>query len=455
MHADKKWARHLGRFLTEGIWDIEPSSLSRMRRLGLSAVRIVHLVFKGFRDNDCPLHASALTYSSLMSIVPVLALAFSVVRGLNAGERIEQKIVASVTTLPPQFQEIVLRILEYVHRTDFATLGGVGLVLLLVIVVQVMGRVEMSFNRVWGVTTSRPLLRQFSDYLSVLVVVPVLMIGATTVNAVAGSPAIAHLARAHLGSADFLYSRLLAFAPWLVTWLAFGFLYKFMPNTRVNFIPAVVSGILGGSLWLGWQWVYITLQIGVGQYNKIYATFASVPIFLYWLYISWQIVLLGAEIGFALQNHATYKMEQRAHAASAQSRIMLALSILSHAAQAMVVKVPFFEIAAYARDHRVPVRLINEVTRALVEAQLLGELASGAGRYVLLKTPDAVRVQDVIQALLQTGASPQSLGLDRLNLAIRQVLGRSSAGSAEALKEFSITDLLQLHSRLARTETSA
>ncbi len=444
-----KLTQRVWRFVSEGIWDVELSSLSLMRRLGVNAIRVVHLVYRGFVENECPLHASALTYSSLMAVVPILALALALLRGLGAGERVEQKILESVVAMPDQVQVVVNQLLVYVSNTNFNTLGGVGLALLIWIVIDVLGRVEMSFNRVWGVAVPRTLLRKTSDYLSILMVVPLLMIAATTVNATLTSPGIISLVQAWLGSAQIVYSRLLSLMPFLVTWAAFAFLYKYLPNTRVNLGPAIASGLVGGSLWIGWQWVYITLQIGVNKYNAIYATLAAAPIFMFWLYISWQIVLLGAEIGFALQNYSTYKLEQRAHGASAQSRIMLALSIMSHAAQSMMINVPHFRVAAYARKHGVPVRLINEVVVELVEANLLAEVASDNGSYVLLKVPDSIRVKDVINVIIQSGASPRSLGLDHLNPAVRQVMGREETGSAEALKDFSITDLLRLHSRLS------
>ena len=357
----------------------------------------------------------------------------------------------SIQVMPEQFQNFVNDILAYVGNTNFTTLGGVGLVLLLVLVIQVMGRVEMSFNRVWGITAPRRLLRKIADYFSILMVVPVLVIAATTINATLSSTGITNFVQAHLGSVHFLYLRFLSLMPLLVTWIAFIFLYKYMPNTKVRVMPALISGLLGGSLWIGWQWIYITLQIGVSGFNAIYATLASILIFLFWLYISWQIVLLGAEIGFAIQNHSTYKMEQRAHGASIQSKIMLALSILSHAAQSMMTNIPQFEIPSFAQAHRIPVRLINEVVDELVEAELLAEVADGNGRFVLVKVPDLIRVKDVMNVIVQSGSSPQSLGLDRLNPAIRNVLGRADSGANETLKDFSITDMLQIHSQPAET----
>ena len=175
------------RFVTDDIWDIDQSSLPRIRRIGVNAARVLHLVLKGYWANDCPVHASALTYTTLIAIVPVLALALSVLRGFGAASHAEQQIMNSVSAMPEQFRVFVGDILQYVKNTSFSALGGMGLAFLLVTVVLVLSQVESSFNRVWGVQVPRTVLRRFSEYLSVLVVVPVLMVAATTLNATLSS----------------------------------------------------------------------------------------------------------------------------------------------------------------------------------------------------------------------------------------------------------------------------
>lgn len=441
-------ARGVKRRFFDDIWDIDISSLSRLRRFSVSFMRIIVLVLKGFRENDCPLHAAALTYNSLMAIVPILALALSIVRRLGMSEVTEQKIAEIAALMPEQMKEVVFRILDQVHNADFSALGIIALAWLAWIVLQILNCIEMSFNRIWGVAAPRRFSRKFSDYLSVLIVVPVLLTAASAFNASLASHSVAGLIGYRIGPDFFLYAHALSVLPLIATWAAFVFLYAIMTNTQILPISAIVGGFMGGSLWFFWEQIYLKVQISIGQFNAVYAAFASIPVFLLWLYVSWQILLLGAEIGFALQNYSTYKMERKAHGASPQSKIMLALSIISHAAQPMLVNVPCFGISDYARSHRVPVRLINEVVAELVNEGLLVEVAGGEGQYVLLKTPSAIHVQDVFNAMLRSGSSPRSLGLERLNPAIRHVLGKIDAGAAGALQSFNIIDLLQLHARL-------
>lgn len=438
----------------EELWEIDISSLSRLKRLGVSFMRIIVLVLRGFRENECPLHATALTYYSLMALVPILALATAIVRRLGMGAVTEEKIAEIADLLPGQIKETIFRILDQLRIADFTALGAIGLVLLVWVVIQVLSRIEMSFNRVWGIAAPRRFGRKLADYLSVIIVVPVLLAAAGAFNISLLSHSIADLIRTRIGPEYFIYARAFSVLPLIATWVAFVFLYTVMTGTQVAPVSVTLGSMLGGALWFFWQSLYFKVQIGISQFNAVYAAFASIPVFLLWLYVSWQLVLLGAEICFALQNYSTYKMEQRAHGASPQSKIMLALSVICHAAQPMLINGPCFRVADYARLHRVPVRLINEVVAELAKAGLLAEVAGGEGQYVLLKTPGAVHVQDVVNAVLRSGASPKSLGLERLNPAVRHVLGKMDAGVAGVLANFSITDLLQLHARLEQTPHS-
>lgn len=399
------------RFFSDAVWDMDLNAVPAFARPLLRTVRIVRLVLNGFWRNQWTLYAAALTYTTLVSIVPVLALGLSVLRGLGAGRLAEQKIKSAVATMPAEFQKFIGDLLSYVDNTSFTALGGIGLALLLLVSVRMLSQVELAFNRVWGVRSARPLFRMVSDYLSILIVVPIFMLAATTLNATHFSQVALAFLQEKAPMIYRTYMTVLGFAPLLATWIAFAFLYKFMPNTRVRVAPALASGVIGGSLWTLWQWFYITLQIGIGSYNKIYATFASVFIFLLWVFVSWQIVLLGAEIGFALQNHATYRMEQRSYGASLKARLLLGLSVLRHAAAALIGNAPVFNLADFARNHGVPVRLLNEVIAELTHAGYLGELAGEQGIYTLLCLPDKVTVGDVMRVFLNSGSNPASLGL--------------------------------------------
>ncbi len=424
------------------IWDIEVSAVSRPARAGVRTLRVLHLIIRGFFDDECPLQASALTFSTMMSIVPILALCLALLRGLGGEDLARERLHDAVQewtrsfaagtpsagsaavaapradaaddwtpdSLAAEIEQLIDKGFEKVRHINFAALGGVGLVVLILTIVMVLGSVESAFNRVWGVKTGRTLIRKFTDYVSALMVLPFLLVVATSLPLV-------DFASQFLPSDAALQLRALAASPvvrhatvLLTLTILFTFLIKFMPNTRVRLLPAVSGGLFASLLFIGWLAVCAALQVGAAHYGRIYGSFAVVPILLAWVYVSWEIVLLSAELAFALQNAATYRVEQGAEHASVESRLTLALAVLTDAARGLAGGGRAFDAARFAAEHRIPVRLLNTVIGQLTRAGFIGELGESSGRYALLCAPDACRVSQVATTLLSQGVSPIALG---------------------------------------------
>jgi len=464
------------RFLTDGVWDVELSSLSRLGRMAVKNVRIAQLVARGFIDDDCALHAAALTFSSLMAVVPVLALSLALARGLGGAEVAQARLRALATdwtrgvTLPgatnapaaavnataaatnaapaaaiemsERVGQLVDQAFEKVGNVSFKALGGVGLIFLVIAVIQVLGQVELSFNRVWGVTVGRSLWRKFSDYLSVLLVLPLLMIAASSLPAMEMATRL--MDRSVSGAAGvLLHLPLIKIGTvWVATSLVFVFLIMFMPNTRVRLGPGLLGGLAAGALFLLWIRLCKALQLGVAGYSRIYGSFALVPILLLWIFVSWEIVLLGAELAFAMQNVSTYRMERGARDASLRARLLLALSVLAETARGMQSEAGPFDAAAYARERRVPVRFLNEVLDSLVNAGLLARLScANDERYALLKSPQALTVAEALERVLQTGVKPESLGLQALEPGTRVAAERLAAAVQASVGGLTLAEL--------------
>ena len=486
-----RWLRErvtgLWRFVSEDVWDIELSSLSFVRRSGVKAVRVVQLVIRGFREDQCPLHASALTYSTLMSIVPILAVSLALAQGFGAGDVVVTRAKSAVESwtgnfqtslaatnsastntvviqapaatnglqqatdtalpspdvaaLPNSINDVVDWLFEKAGGIDLTAIGGVGLAVLLLTVVLVLGRVEASFNKVWGVTSPRPFYRKFFDYLGVLIILPILVIASSSLQAVDLAAKYVDTETAELIRTMMGTGFLKGVTTILTTTLTFAFLLMFMPNTRVRLRAGLGGGFVSAILFVLWLWVCARMQVGAVKYLKIYASFAVVPIVLFWVFVSWEIVLFGAEVAFALQNCTTYRMETRARAASTRSRLILALTVVAETTKSMEGQAPVFEAAKFAREKRVPVRLLIEVVDALVAAGYVGRLSDREGSFVLLKPPDSVGVKDVIDAMMKLGAEPHELGLDRLSPEIEKMLVRADAGMADALSSFDLRTL--------------
>jgi len=286
-------------FFQQGLWEINEEVLPGLRRIPPRLAKIVYMSVKGLADKEFLTLASSLTFSTTLSLVPILALSFAVAKGFGAQDRLEPILISR--TLAGPAQEVIPKIVEYVNKTNVKPLGSIGLVILVFTALNVLGKIENCFNKVWGVTRSRTFFRRFSDYLSVLTIGPILMIGAVGLSTTLSSQTITKKLLEIGLFAGFMKIFILSL-PWICIMLALTFLYIFIPNTRVRLYPALCAGIIAGALWQIVQFGYIHFQVGVARYNAIYGTFASVPIFLVWVYVSWVIVLAGAEISFACQN---------------------------------------------------------------------------------------------------------------------------------------------------------
>lgn len=431
--------RSAQRFLAEDLWDLDVALLPGPRRLLFAVCRIATIVVRGFTTDNCGLQASALTYITLMSMIPVLALMFSFSKGMGMQNRLieliglqrneiveqadgheKRRVEFSVAPpgsleaqaagsgqlalggLPEPLQRVVTTVFAYVENTSFGALGLVGSLLLLWGAVQAMIKLEETFNQIWGVRTPRPLFRRCTEYFFVLALLPVLLVVVTSVNAALSAPAVIDRISLWFGPLAGLYTGILRLFGVAVIVGAFTFLFRFMPNTEVKTMPALLAGLVGGGLWYATQWAYITFQIGVTHYNAIYGTFAAVPFFLAWLYTNWIIVLLGGELSFAAQNYRTYVLGGSAAAASPAARAVLGLVLTYEACRAFLAGEHAWRLAEFARVHAIPVRLVASVAAMLVAEGILVPVDLGGDQeraYVPGKPPESLTLADVERAV--------------------------------------------------------
>lgn len=403
-------------FATRDVWDVDLNGLSFLNRIRIRSVRFVHLIVRGFRDDNLTLHASALTYTTLISLVPFLAFLISIMNGFGGGEKALIWVHTWAADMPEGIQTFVDQLLDIVENTNFLALGGSAMAFLFFTVIKMLGSIEASFNQVWGVASDRSTFRKITDYISTLVVVLLFILSAATLSLDA--------LFAKLGIFSFVADGASRLLPLVSTWIAFSFLYAFMPNTRVKMLPTILSGLIGAVLWMTWVRFFSWAQVGVFRYNQIFGTFAAIPIFLFWLYVCWVIVLIGVESAFALQNTGTFEKETTARQASVEARLKLALGIIARTAAALDHGEPRFNREAYAREHGISIRLINRVLRLLQRRDLLVEVRDADGDYVLAQAADRITVDDVIEAVFQDGVRPETLGVHVLESSVENAMSR-------------------------------
>ena len=399
-------------------------------------IRVGHLLFRGYMDDDLTIHASSLTFVTLTSLVPILAVGFALIKGFGMGQFDAERLAefAWFTEMPDQWQQFVHTILGIVNTTNFAALGWIGLAFFVLTAVLLLANVEKSYNRVWGVDKNRSLLRQIANYTSVLVLMPLLigLVGALKARIAFNQQILGVDANAWVQNV----------AAFGIMWLAIGFLYVFVPNTRVRLRPAVFSSLLTAVIFLGWIRMFTVLQVGVTNYNKIYGAFAAVPVFMLWLYVTWVILLLGAEFTFALQNSDTYRLESAADTASMRARILVALMILRQAGRAMDGGKGFFDVAEFARQTKAPIRLINTVVAMLARRGYLTQVASRDASYVLIRTPDSIRLHELVNKLMREGGSHAELEASlTVDTPLKETLAKIEQGAQQRFGYLTFADL--------------
>lgn len=392
------------KFISQDLWDLELDSFPKARRAGLKLLRVVMLVLKGFKEDKCPIHASSLTFTTVMAMVPLLVILFAIAKGFGF-EQVSGMLLAKTADMPAAFQDAVKTILTTVGSASAGALGGAGVIFFLWAAIKMLSGIEDTFNLVWGIKTPRAFIEKVRNYIVILVVAPILLIIAN-----AGLPVIMGFAGKLTWMGPFLKLGLQAI-PVFIMALTFTFVYITMPNTKVKFSAAFTGAFVSALLSILFQVAIIKLGVLATSANKTYGTLAAIPLFLSWVQISWQIMLLGAEVAFSIQNAGTYARERLAVNPSARSRLCLAFALMKKITAAFETGKGPFDTIAYGTAARVPVRLINDVIAILAKNGLVAEAAEQHGCYTLLRDPADISARAIADAILNEGAEPNELGM--------------------------------------------
>ncbi len=317
------------RHFERNIWTKEAESANGARKGVFAVSRLIYMVSTGFLADHCIIRASALTFTTILSIVPLLAVAFSISKGfgLQNAEFFRNFLMG----IAADRVDVVNKILQYIANTNVKTLGWIGVGTLLLTVYTTVSNVERAFNNIWNVKKGRSSWRKFTDFFSVIVICPIIVLVAASVSVAVQKLDLVQDFFAEPGS-ESLEKFLLKCLSLVLVWVGFIFVYAFVPNTRVRLRSAVAGGLVAGTLWQSAQWLYIHWQIGFTKYSAIYGSFAQLPLFLVWLYISWVIVLLGAEVSYAVQHLGGFVRLGLSERLSPLARQKVAVAALTHIA---------------------------------------------------------------------------------------------------------------------------
>jgi membrane protein len=362
--------RRISDFFNKEIWRTDLRDSSKRRGFIIRQIRIMVFAFRGFFEDRAALRASSLTYFTMLSIVPILAMGFGIAKGFGFEERMNTVIdntFQGQENLIKPIKDLANNLLD---NTNGGVVAGIGFIILFWSVIQVLNNIELSFNDIWQVKKARSPVRKFSDYLAIMIVSPF---------AIALSGSFMVRIQSMADSVDLIKPILMFLiktVPYVSIWLLFTLIYIVMPNTKVKFKYALIAGIVAGSLALIVQWGYFEFQIGVTRFNTLYGSFAAIPLFLMWLQITWLIVLMGAEISFAYQNIESYEHEETALKLSHDNKRILTLLIAHNIVKNFEEGGKAKSVEQLGHDLKIPVRLLSELVFEMVESGILAELAS-------------------------------------------------------------------------------
>jgi membrane protein len=358
--------------INDAIWHTPLSEISKGKTFVIKQMRIIVIASRGFSNHKVELRASALTFYSLLSIIPVAAIAFAIAKGFGLDQNLREMITKEFAS----HQEVLNWLLETsttaLEQTRGGYLAGIGMLILFWSVMSLLDHIENSFNHIWQIRTARPWYRKFTDYLTIMLIAPVFIILSGSITVFISTYLTEFMSKAPI--LDFfkpIISFTFKFAPYFLTWISMTVLFIIMPNTKVKFMPAMISGIIAGTAVQILQWLYIDLQFGITKLSAIYGSFAAVPLFILWLQITWLIVLLGAELAFANQNISNYEFESESLKISHYQKRALVLMIMHIIISKFAVGERPISAENIAVQLRIPVRLVREILQDLSLVNLI------------------------------------------------------------------------------------
>jgi membrane protein len=402
-------------------------------------VQLSVIIGEGFVRDQLLLRANALTYLSLLALIPLLAIAVSISSALGVSpENMTRLILKQVAAGSP---EAVERILPLVENLNVAALGVTGAAVFFFTTVLAIGNVEKAFNQIWGVKRQRSWERRIPDYLAVLIVSPMLLgVGLSLAGTFQSQALVQRMLEVPLFAT--LWDAGLRQAPLLLSMFGFAFLYWFLPNTRVRLISALLGGVVAAILFSLAQYGYVQFNVGVMRYNTIFGSIAFLPLLMVWLYFCWAIILLGAEVAYAHQTLPLYRREVRGAPAGPAARESIGLAIAVELARAFRDGRPPWNADALSDQLDIPLRTVRDVTGELEAVGILvpssGESVEG---YLIGRPLERILVGDVLAAL--RGSRAAEIRSSEVARVVARVLGEVDRGAAQASEARNLRDLVE------------
>jgi membrane protein len=432
---------HIKTVLTKFIWGDQVESLPWWKRWLIIALRVSCAIVRDLLEGQLTLRATSLVYTTLLSLVPVLAISLAVLKGLGVHNQIEPLMLDFLKPLGERGMEIHSRIIGFVDNTKAGVLGSVGLVVLLLTVVTLMQQIEAAFNYIWNVKRSRTLGQSLSHFLSFILVSPIFVVTTLGIMASVMSTAVVQKLTA-IGPVGALFALTSQFLPQLMLVVAFMFFYMFIPNTKVHFKSALIGAVVAGILWAAAGWAFAAFVVNSTKYMAIYSGLAILVIFMLWVYAIWVILLVGADIAFYQQHPEFLTPRQRRVRLSIRVREKLSLLVMVLIGQNFYRHLPAWTMEGLTQRLRVPRQALEPILEALVQQGLLSRACDQQPSYLPARPLDTTELAEVLAAVR---TAPDDASYDAQSplseLTVDQVLSHLEEAMRERLRGSTVKEL--------------
>lgn len=435
------WKRAYG-FIRKDLWLMDVFSMSGSGALAVKSMRLLYATVREFTEGQLTMRAMSLVYTTLLSLVPLIAVSFSVLKGFGVHNQIEPLLGNFLAPLGPKGQEITHKILEFVSNIKVGLLGSLGLAMLVYTVISLFRKVEGAFNYIWRIKHPRGFARRFSDYISVLLIGPVLIFSALGLTASVTSTAVVQkLIEFELfGTAFYVAGKLM---PYVFVCAAFTFIYIFMPGRKVNFISAMVGGVFAGVLWETSGWAFASFIVSSSKYTAIYSGFAILIFFMFWLYLSWLILLIGARMSFYHQHPQFLSLRKETLRMNNRLKERLALVVMLLIGENHYRDLGPWSLNALSDRLGFPGRALEDVLDLLIEARLVVELGEEPPSYLPAKDIGTITLREVLDSVRSSGTDSKTLEEKLCTiLQVDGVIGSVEEGITASLDGRTVKDLV-------------
>ena len=428
--------------LKQYIWAYNASDDSAPRSPWRHFLQIAAMSIRDLMGGMITLHAMSLVYTTLLSMVPLLAVSISVLKGFGVHDQLEPALANLLAPIGEKSTEITAQIVGFVENMKIGVLGALGLAMLIYTAVSLIQKIESAFNHTWRLKSSRSLMQRFSDYLSVIMVGPVLVFSAVGITASLGSNYIVELLHTlpYMSTLLHLIGKLI---PFLLVIVAFTFIYLLVPNTRVRIGSALYGAVIAGGLWQTSGMLFTSFVGGSAKYTAIYSGFAVLLVFMIWLYLSWIILLIGASISFYHQNPEQLRWRKSDLHLSARLRDQLALQAMVSIARAYDRQSDLDpSLENLAADQQVPIVVLERMLDALAGDGLVRQSADKPPRYLPGASLQRIRLLDILHSARNAEDEGQSDVL-RSDAAVSRLLQELDQQLIAQLQEQTLAEFLQ------------